>query len=352
MKHGKKRKNIITIIFIIIILCSSGVLAYKIMNTPKIEKEYENSLENTLSIEPIRVELEEEKINVYSGNDRPIAVMIDNNKKAQPQGGLNEAYIVYEIIAEGGESRLMAVFKGANVKKIGPIRSSRHYYLDYALENDAIYVHYGWSPQAQADIQNLNVQNINGIMESSKMFWRAKDKSAPHNVATTTEYILSIAEKKGYETTSNAKSVLNYTSEEINLEEGTPATNIIIPYSESNKTNYVYDEDSKMYVRYSKGKKVKDWSTGEDVTTKNIIITIANNYPLQDGENKDRQNVENIGKLDGYYITNGRAIPIICNKSSRAAKTRYEDINGNLIKVNDGRTFINICPISANLVIE
>lgn len=102
--------------------------------------------------------------------------MIDNHSGAWPQANLNKAYLVYEIIVEGGETRLMAVFKGQDLEKIGPIRSSRHYFLDYALENDAIYVHHGWSPQAQNDISALNVNNINGIQESSNNFWRVKDK--------------------------------------------------------------------------------------------------------------------------------------------------------------------------------
>ena len=63
--------------------------------------------------------------------------------------------MVYEAIAEGGETRLMAMFKGVDVEQIGPVRSSRHYFLDYAMENDAIYVHFGWSPQAQSDIKNI-----------------------------------------------------------------------------------------------------------------------------------------------------------------------------------------------------
>ena len=73
-------------------------------------------------------------VQIFKGSDRPIAVMIDNNIDAQPQAGLNDAYMVYEIIVEGGESRLMALFKGVSLDKIGPVRSSRHYFLDYALE--------------------------------------------------------------------------------------------------------------------------------------------------------------------------------------------------------------------------
>ena len=85
--------------------------------------------------------------------------MINNLNEARPyQSGLQDAYIVYEMIVEGGITRMMALFKDQNTSRIGPVRSSRHYYLDYALENDAIYVHFGWSPQAQTDISRLIYQ--------------------------------------------------------------------------------------------------------------------------------------------------------------------------------------------------
>ena len=62
--------------------------------------------------------------------------------------------------------------------------------------------------------------------------------------------------------------------------------------------------------------------------------------------------LKNIGKLNGYYITNGKAIPITCTKNARNQKTIYEDMQGNQIEVNDGKTFINICPIDAEVTIE
>lgn len=355
IKEGNRKKKIIVfvVLIVLIIFISGGVLAYKIISENNKKSQINNNEE--IKNDPIVVELEnkeEKKVNIYQGNDRPIAFMIDNHKSAQPQAGLNDAYIVYEIIVEGGESRLMALFKGKNLEKIGPIRSSRHYFLDYAMENDAIYVHYGWSPQAQSDISTYKINNINGISESSKTFWRVKDKSAPHNAVTSTDEILKVAQKKNYRTTSDEKSVLNYVTEEVNLDSGEVANKITIPYSTSNKVSYEYDSNTKTYVRYSKGKKQVDWVTGEDIKTKNIIITFAKNYALNDGENKDRQGLNNIGNLDGYYITNGKAIKITCNKSSRTAKTIYKDLNGNEIEVNDGNTFIQICPINADVEIE
>ena len=292
------------------------------------------------------------EVQIFKGSDRPIAVMIDNNIDAQPQAGLNDAYVVYEIIVEGGESRLMALFKGVSLDKIGPVRSARHYFLDYALENDAIYVHYGWSPQAQSDITTLGVNNINGISETTKEFWRVKDKKSPHNVATSTEKILEIAKRKGYRTTSSKDSVLNYTTNEVNLENGQVAEDVTIPYSQSNKVEWTYNPETKRYTRYSKGKEQTDWTTGEDITAKNIIIEFIANSTLNDGENKGRQTMNTVGSKNGYYITNGKAIKITCEKSTRSAQTVYKDENGNEIDVNDGNTFIQICPINANVTIE
>ena len=286
----------------------------------------------------------------------------------------------------------MALFKNQDLEEIGPVRSSRHYFLDYALENDAIYVHHGWSPQAQRDIQSLGIDYINGIQESAKDFWRVKGKSSPHNLFTSTESILKIAERKGYKTTSSKKSVLNYiagdvelnvkygsaenqteavtenTTEQVteqtidNSTETTQTTNskekaikalsITIPHSSLQKVKYLYNEETKTYTRYARGKIQTDYVTGDDITTKNIIITKCDNYTLNDSENKGRQGLDNIGTFDGYYITNGYAIPIQCTKVARASQTIYKDLDGNTIEVSDGNTFIQICPKDAEIIIE
>ena len=346
-------------ILIVIIVIIAVLLGIELTGGPKEKKNIIAKEENIANIEttPQVVEVKEPKI--FKGNDRPIAVMIDNHIDALPQAGLNSAYLVYEIIVEGGETRLMALFKGVDLEKIGPVRSSRHYYLDYALENDAIYVHFGWSPKAQSDITSLNVNNINGIAESASSFWRATDKQHAyvHSVATSTENILKIAERKGYATTSEKKSVLKYVGEEFDLKSDNEATKVTIPYSDYNGkpynwVTYEYDNITKRYIRYSRDEKQTDWSTGETITTKNIIIVKCENWQLNDGENKDRQDIANVGILKGYYITNGKAIEITAEKESRTSQTIYKDLQGKEIEVNDGNTFIQICPIDSEIVIE
>ena len=385
---------ILVVILVILIIGSGGFLIYKILTENNQIQNNPNNTFATNETEPNDDELvvEQKEPEIFKGDERPIAVMIDNHTGAWPQANLNKAYLVYEIIVEGGETRLMALFKNQDLEEIGPVRSSRHYFLDYALENDAIYVHHGWSPQAQRDIQSLGIDYINGIQESAKDFWRVKGKSLPHNLFTSTESILKIAERKGYKTTSSKKSVLNYiagdvelnvkygsaenqteavtenTTEQVteqtidNSTETTQTTNskekaikalsITIPHSSLQKVKYLYNEETKTYTRYARGKIQTDYVTGDDITTKNIIITKCDNYTLNDSENKGRQGLDNIGTFDGYYITNGYAIPIQCTKVARASQTIYKDLDGNTIEVSDGNTFIQICPKDAEIIIE
>ena len=356
MKGSIGIKVLVTILVVLIIL-AAVLLGMKVLSDRQLKGEIQTGSENTQTSGTTIVEMKEPQ--TFKGTDRPIAVMIDNHKGALPQAGLNDAYLVYEIIVEGGESRLMALFKGVDIDQIGPVRSSRHYFLDYALENDAIYVHFGWSPQAQSDIKKLGVNNINGIYydsgrarTDSALFWRSKEKYAPHNAITNTEKILEIANNLEYRTTSTQKSVLNYVADEVNLDSTMEATKVTIPYSLSNVVEYEYDSTTKRYTRYSRNTKQVDWTTGETVTTKNIIVVKCENWTLNDGENKGRQTLDNIKALSGYYITNGKAIEITAEKSSRESQTVYKDLEGNEIEVNDGNTFIQICPIDSKVVIE
>lgn len=347
---SSKTTKILITVLVILIIAFGGIMAYKITKDKKNNQTEETSANKEDNV--LTAGVEEKKVKIFNGKDRPIAVMIDNHNQAWPQAGLNKAYLVYEAIVEGGETRLMALFKGVTVDKIGPVRSSRHYFLDYAMENDAIYAHFGWSPQAQSDITKYSIDNINGITESESTFWRVKDKAAPHNAVTSTEALLKAAKAKGYKTTSDKKSVLNYTTDDVNLEDGQGATSVTIPHSTLQTVKYEYDEQNQVYKRYARKKAQTDWDTGNSITTKNIIITFCDNYTLPDSEDKGRQGLKNTGTFDGYYITNGKAIKIKCIKEARNTQTKYQDLQGNEIKVNDGNTWINICPKNAKVVID
>ena len=338
--------KVLIAILVILIIAAGAVLAYKIMQD-KDNQEVVSEENNVLT-----AVVEEKEVQIFKGNDRPIAVMIDNHDDAWPQAGLQRAYMVYEIIVEGGETRLMALFKGVDdVEKIGPVRSARHYFIDYAMENDAIYVHFGESPQASSDIKKYSIAEIDGISEDGTTFWRVKDKKAPHNAVTSMENLIKSAKNKNFRMTSSEESVLNYVADEVNLEEGQGAVSVTIPHSQLQTVKYEYDEENKVYERFARKEAQVDWDTDEPITVKNIIITFCDNYTLSDAENKGRQGLKNIGTFDGYYITNGKAIKIKCIKNARDEKTVYQDLNGNEIDVNDGNTFVHICPTDADVEI-
>lgn len=287
-----------------------------------------------------------------NSNSRPIAVMINNHYQAViNHAGLQDAYIVYEINVEGGLTRLMAIFKDKNTARIGSVRSSRPYFLDYVLENDAIYTHFGYSKQAELDIPTLGINNVNGLVDSG--FWRDTSLNVDyeHTAFTSMENILIVATNKGYRLTTEEKTLLNYSTKEIelnNADNNMIANNVSVNHSASQNTSYVYDNNLKLYKRFVNNNPHTDAVTKEQYTVKNIIIVRLEVYS-NDGY---YQNLNNIGEGDGYYITNGYAIPIKWHKPSREGKTTYTDLNGDELKVNDGNTFIQLQPLNENLAIN
>lgn len=348
----KLRWNRIIAVFLIFVLVIGVGIYFIFFNK---DEKLNNQDESHIEVKEPVVEKKLQILDLES-NTRPIAVMINNHKTAQPyQTGLNDAYLVYEMIVEGGITRMMAVFKDKDTKTIGTVRSSRHYFLDYAQENDAIYTHFGWSPQAEEDINNLDIDNVNGIIDSG--FWRDQELKAngvptEHTAYTNIENILKVADKRGYETTSNSETLLNYSVDEIDLssmEGAIKADNVFIEYSSYQKNTFKYDAVNKVYNKYSNDTLRKDYVTGESFETKNIITYQVKNYSI---DSYGRQELENIGSGEGYFISNGYAVPIKWEKKSPSSKTVYKFLDGKEIVVNDGITYIQIQPENKILEIE
>ena len=285
---------------------------------------------------------------------RPIAVMINNHPQAVAvQSGLQDAYLVYEMQVEYGLTRMMALFKDKNTAKIGSVRSSRHNYLDYVMENDAVYVHFGYSDIAEKQIPQLGINNINGLYDGA--FWRdtTLNVAYEHTAFTNIEKVMADAKAKGYRTESDKKTLLNYSVEEIALkdeEKSIEAKEVILNYSLGTVVKYVYDESTKTYKRYINGNANIDYVTKKQYTMKNIIVVKVQNT-LATGSTY-LQDYKNIGTGDGYYITNGYAIPIKWSKESRSSQTIYKDLNGKEITVNDGNTYIGLIPLGNSAILK
>ncbi len=360
-KKKKTRKNDtlkLAILSIFFVLLAIGLIIAYLASTKNKEPE-------PVVTPPVVIEEPEEKevrtlqiVNPDS-NDRPIAVMIDNNIGEIRHAGLQDAYIVYEMIVEGGLTRFMALYKDKRPNVVGPVRSARNYFLDYALEHDAIYTHFGWSDSAEQDVSTLGVNNINGMVDTS-CFARDRNLPSPHNVFVSIDNVKNYLSNKQYSSTSAGWQVLNYTTEDVELNkdetgeqstvEGlTTATKVSIEYSGTENRTYAYDSVNQYYLRSQNGKAQLERKSEQQLNVKNIIIMRVENRTI-DGEG--RQELKTVGSGTGYYITNGYGKPINWSKSSRTAKTKFTYQDGTEVKIADGNTFIQIVPTSGRVEIR
>lgn len=284
-----------------------------------------------------------EMVPVEQGNRRPVAVMMSNDKAALPQYGINRAGVVYEAPVEGGMNRYMAILEDYDdLERIGSVRSCRTYYTYFAREFDAIYAHFGQSTFAEPYLDN--VDNINGVSSGGDAFYRSNDKSAPHNAYTSFSKLQKMIERFGYSQEYDADYTGHYkfakNGEQIILENSLDAAKVVPGYA-MNKPYFVYNEEDGLYYRYQYGA-AHSGSEGQ-IAVKNIIFQYcaAGYYATTEYRNIDVHNSQY-----GYYITNGRAIPLSWKKDGEFGVTHYYNTENEEITLNQGKTWVCIIPTS------
>ncbi len=284
---------------------------------------------------------------------RPYAVMIDNQgTKPLPQGGLDKAQVIYELLAEGGITRLMPVFWSTAPKLIGPVRSSRHYFIDYAIEHDSIYVHFGWSPMARRDIAAFKVNNINGVANGGEVFWNlTKDRYNWQDSYTSMEKMKKYVKRVGYRTKADRNPVFEYNTEDVDFSGGKKANKVYVNYNSFYYSSYIYDKDTGFYKRFRKGKPHMERVSKKQLTAKNIIIQYVNNFDIA-GDEKGRQQLADIGTGSGWFISRGKAVKLKWSKESRSKQTEYMAEGGTRIMLNPGQTWIQIIPSNRKIVMK
>lgn len=278
---------------------------------------------------------------------RVFAVMLDNHSGARPQAGLKDAELVIEALAEGNITRYMAFFFGGMPQSVGPIRSARPYFIDRALEINAVYVHVGGSPKALSDIKTLKVNDLDGLSSSNKVFYRLKHKKMPHNQYSTMEILRNEAERRKFNLTPTTIEWL-YADEDTSPS-GDAALYVNLPYRKSDGGYYVsysYDATNKYYARSINGKNHLDEIDQSQISAKNLIIQYVATKVVDDA---GRLDLELVGSGEGYFLTDGVKIPITWNKESRKGRTVYKDVSGKEITLNPGNTWIQIVPKSMTI---
>ncbi len=296
------------------------------------------------------LEIDESRI-----NSRPVAIMINNLKAALPQYGIFSADIIYEVVAEGGITRLVMVIQDpSKAGIIGSIRSTRRYYLDIAQGHDAILLHAGASDQAYSDIKNRAVSNIDGIYDSTLYYrdsYRRKNNGYEHSLMTTGERISERLSTSSMRTEHNGSySYSQQFAPEVSLN-GNPANTVSVKFSSYKTGVFEYDSESGEYLISQYGQPHMDAGTEKQISTKNLLVLYTSISQIS-GDSYGRMEVDLVGSGNGIYACNGSYIEIKWSKDSYTDRFVYTLPDGKELILNEGTSYVCIVGSSASVTAE
>lgn len=284
---------------------------------------------------------------------RPMAVMINNIINAMPQAGIADAEVVYEAPVEGDITRLLGIFENySHLEKLGPVRSCRDYFIDFALEFDAIYTHFGQAVYAFDLLNSEMVNNISGLQyqeaageilgyAGEDIFYRTDDRPAPHNAYTSYDRLQTAIERNEYSTELDDEYSGHFLfaqdGETVSYSDGTAT--YIQPSLYSNNPHFEYDEASGKYLRFQYGDKQIDELTGEQLAYDNVIIQYCEIIPYDEN---GYLNVNTNSGGEAILFTKGTYQNATWVKATDWGPAKYYDASGNEIAINQGKTWVCI----------
>ncbi len=280
-----------------------------------------------------------------TANFWPIAVMIDNVPAARPQAGFGSASIIYETLAEGGVPRFMAIFAKRDMKKTGPIRSTRPYFVRLASEYSAALAHAGGSPDGMQTLKNLRLANLEAIKgPMAKFFFRTRGGAVTHDVFTTGS-LLSAAIRQTSVSTKTPKYRPWKFRSDLRLKQrpkGKHGATVNLGGGASFLINFQYDRSANAYLRFTGGRAQVDANTKKQLSAKNVILQIVPKERVLD--RKGRLDINVVGKGKAVLLQNGKSMTVNWSKKNETARTLYTDSHGNETKFLRGRTWVVITP--------
>ncbi len=311
----------------------------------------------------------EEEANLFM-NRRPLAVMINNHPDARPQFGLSKADLVYEAVAEGGITRLLALFHAQDVDKIGPVRSARVYYEDWAAEFNSWYAHWGGAymdaddkanqnnpnydftchPEADsyAKINRINLPSLDQMWLGTAAYWRddGRGVASEHTGYTSTFKLWQEAPRK-YPGWEGYDKFEQWEFKDDNPAQTPTATQISFNFwdipSFAVRWKYVPEENN--YQRYQGGElQVDAGADSSPLVAKNVILQFMRETSFND--QKKHLNYETIGSGDAQIFLDGREVKGTWEKKEIRKRTKFYDQQGNEVDFNRGQIWIEVVPAS------
>lgn len=267
---------------------------------------------------------------------QPYAVMVENSPDARPLSGPAKANLVIEAPVEGGITRFMLVFDATTtVDQIGPVRSARPYYVEFADALKAVYAHVGGSPEALVNIKSFpGFRNLDQFF-AAKFFWRSSKRFAPHNAYTRTDLLRQSAQENRW--VSGAFTSWKYLPDVVTTTNAGDVANVLIPYGGSFTVSWSYDSSTGLYTRSQAGSIQRD-ADGTVVAVPNVLVLLSDEK-VMDAEGRLRVRTTGSGKA--VLFRDGLRQEIVWRRKTGAWLT-FETVDGNDVLFKPGSTWMSI----------
>jgi hypothetical protein len=287
--------------------------------------------------------------------NRPFIVMIDNHPNAVPQTGLDKAAVVFEALAEFGLTRFMAVYAPGitpEAPSVGPVRSARLYFVQWAMGFGGMYAHAGGSPQALELAQSTDaIVNVDALLRTWGVYFaRNSNRAAPHNLYTGTPDLEAAA----------ATVEAPYTREDVGFVFKADAPESARPESQSVNYFFLYKEDdagweydqaTNSYLRLRRGRAAVDAATGVQLRFKNVVVMEVREAPIP-GDDKGRIEQQVIGSGKARVFLDGVEREVTWRKDSAEAPLVFFEVSGEEVQLNAGAVWIVALPSLENLTVS
>ena len=271
------------------------------------------------------------------------AVLIENSPDARPQSGIRQAEVVYEAIAEGGITRFLALYQQNTPGTVGPVRSLRMYFLDWAAPYQASIVHVGGSLYSLQEIRNGQYRDVD-IENHRGYSWRATDRYAPHNVYTSFEKLGPLNAELGF----TQSEFTSFSRTDGKASEQPNATSIDIKMSSTQyNSHYSYDAATNTYARNQGNGPHTDREDGQVSPSVVVALKVDMTTVMEDGY---RQNIGTTGSGTAYVFQNGTVQEVTWQKSDRFSPLKLTDANGADINLVRGQTWVAAVPNGSGAV--
>jgi hypothetical protein len=292
---------------------------------------------------------------------RVVAVKIDNHPNARPQSALQSADAVYEVLVEGGITRFIALFHQTDLDWVGPNRSGRptDSTIMAALEGGPFQI-----SGAQSWVKSLyRNDGINFVEDNGVTTYRVNDRSAPHNLFTSTLKIRRWADDKNWPDV-NPGNLFAYGEPTSSSER---ATKIEVSFSDAPTPTWAWDGEQ--YRRFH-GIAPHMWTSLEGETAQDsddtleegtgqvsfdtLVVMRMDKYTMRDptGQGSSLPTVHTVGKGEAFVFHDGVVVSGTWERGSQTDKFFLLEADGTEIVLPPGRVWISLQPDDQPLVWE